>query len=700
MGGPGSGRTGARTSRDGRGGTCGRGGGGESSLRITSMLGFNKNTSRHDKNEPQDKEERHVRIVSPAEKERGGTTRTSMAVIPKMMIGDELTKPPVEKPMILQVEKKVEAITGTTYKFRICYRQKVRDRQVDVLVKMKAIMARLMQYEKSVQLIPFDPSNKSNPIVNAKDIPSDEQDFEIYIPSASVYPKSMTLHMNFRIASDKRLWKLKMIVPIRNYLTKFAIYLDENILVTIDNAKVGGLVLSHSQFTRRDQAVKDLYIRLNENEKVKIPLQLTPFVLYNGNGAKKISTKLLSVECYREHVPELRSRLFIKLIKLPPSLQYSNTRLFKFIPFNATGAMTDRIIRKGMYLQNKYLLQCTNITLLQVHSVEWIVPNWGGLSFQAVVLEAMQDKELDHIFNGVEMGASENKVHLLTTKNILEQAETWVDNFVAQMKQVSERTEFWKNTTGFDGPPVRIGQTESSDAHKAYANYIDQSFTSLVGTEVEQTAPKTQPKRHTYSSVVYGDDNGTHTSTITQTTENSTVSSGSSYGREIIEESVKESMALIREDNKKELETVRSSMIEEMKQANNKASTRMEKMEKATECFDIMIRELHESNKTKTDAMEQYEVRLDQIGTTTVKTATKVDRIESKMDKSNAVMRQFIGVMAEVMGPNGGLGGNEGNQQNLRNLVNFLHEEEDAEDQLNVMFGHSTKNKTPRPTKM
>ena len=123
----------------------------------------------------------------------------------------------------------------------------------------------------------------------------------------------------------------------------------------------------------------------------------------------------------------------------------------------------------------------------------------------------------------------------------------------------------------------------------------------------------------------------------------------------------------------------------------------MEKIEKATECFDIMIRELHESNKTKTDAMEQYEVRLDQIGTTTVKTATKVDRIESKMDKSNAVMRQFIEVMADVMGPNGGLGGNEGNQQNLRNLVNFLQEEEDAEDQLNVLFGHTTKKQNPSP---
>ena len=35
----------------------------------------------------------------------------------------------------------------------------------------------------------------------------------------------------------------------------------------------------------------------------------------------------------------------------------------------------------------------------------------------------------------------------------------------------------------------------------------------------------------------------------------------------------------------------------------------MEKMKKATECFDIMIRELHDSNKTKTDVTKNLDLK-------------------------------------------------------------------------------------------
>ena len=109
-----------------------------------------------------------------------------------------------------------------------------------------------------------------------------------------------------------------------------------------------------------------------------------------------------------------------------------------------------------------------------------------------------------------------------------------------------------------------------------------------------------------------------------------------------------------------------------MKKMNKDATSRLSKMEKENESFEIMMKELHENNKAKAQAMEQYEQRLTQISSNTANTSNKVDSIESKMDRSNMVMKQFIGVMAEVLGPNGGLGGNASNKQNLRNLANFL----------------------------
>ena len=711
MGGPGSGNF-TKGLRPGRGGGPGRGGASRSS--ISTILGIaqtkkvslvtpTKAKATEEAKDPKETlddlevieenmnmeegevEERDSDRIATQVKKKPATAPG----VPKMLIGGNLTKPPVERSIIPLTTKAKEAITGTTYKYRICYRQKVKGTNVDYPLKLRSLLSRFMQYEKSVQLVPYDPANRSNPIVTAKDIPSDDQDFEIYAPSATVLTKSMMLHMNFRIASDVRLWKLKAMIPIRNYLTKFSIYLDENILVTIDNAKVGGLVLSNCQYTRRDQAVKDLYKRLNENEKVKIPLQLTPFVLYNGSGNNKISTKLLSVEVSKENAQEMRKRLFSKLFNLDPSMRYSNTRYFKFIPFNATGGFTDKIIRKGMFLQNQYLLQCTHITLTRISSIDWIVPNMGGISFKALALEASQKKELEKLFTSVEMGASNNKVYLVTTKDVLEEAEQWVDNFVAQMDSVSPTdNEWWKNQMGFDGPPVKYGQHDTSDAHKAYANYVDQVFTSMVGTEVEHTAPKTQPSRKTYSRVVYegGKSSSSQRSRDTQATEASTVSSGLSSAREDFEEAlnaaiqtVKESQKADSDEMKKHLEEesniTRKTLIEELKSANKEAVERFKRIEKDGESFEIMVREVHNSGKNRDAAMKQYEQRLNQISSNVATTAYKMDSIDVKVDKTNKVMQQFIGVMANAMGPDGNNGDNKANQQQLRDLANFLEEE-------------------------
>ena len=77
---------------------------------------------------------------------------------------NSLTTPPQEKPMNPTQKKKEDSGAITTYKTRIGYMQIVKEGEVDVFLKMKAIMARLMQYEKLIQLLPYEPTNKTNPI--------------------------------------------------------------------------------------------------------------------------------------------------------------------------------------------------------------------------------------------------------------------------------------------------------------------------------------------------------------------------------------------------------------------------------------------------------------------------------------------------------------------------------------------------------
>jgi len=123
--------------------------------------------------------------------------------------------------------------------------------------------------------------------------------------------------MNFRLSAEIPIWKIKLVTPIRNFLNQYSVYLDQTFLFTTDNVKVGSLILSHCQYTRRDCATKDINARINSNEETQTPIQLTPYTIYNGANENKISTKVLAVECAKEHIREVRRRLFTKLITIP-----------------------------------------------------------------------------------------------------------------------------------------------------------------------------------------------------------------------------------------------------------------------------------------------------------------------------------------------------------------------------------------------
>ena len=95
--------------------------------------------------------------------------------------------------------------------------------------------------------------------------------------------------------------------------------------------------------------------------------------------------------------------------------------------------------------------------------------------------------------------------------------------------------KFWQERTGFDYRPIRINRPIDSDANAAYANFLTQTITPMVGKEIETEGPKTPPKRASYSRVVYGNLGGniskTSGSSATSSTVASTITSGSSSNK-------------------------------------------------------------------------------------------------------------------------------------------------------------------------
>ena len=602
-----------------------------------------------------------------------------VAHIPSLEPAPNKSKAPVEKSIHTPSGKTQEDVSTTTYKTQILYRSKVENSDVDVVKKLRCVMARLFQYNKSVQLLPFDAKESANPLTTAKDIPSDPDELAIYMPHAFVNPRSNVLRMSFRISADCQLWKLKMTSQIRGYLDQFKIYLDPTYLSTFDNVKVGGLILSHPQYTRRDIATKHMNYRINENEEITTPIQLSPHVMWNESG-DKISTRVLAVECSKEHVQMVKHRLFSKFLNIPEDLVFSNTRYFKFLPFTASGGISDKVIRAGIYLQNKFLTQTIAITVVNIKDTEWIVPETKD-SFTAVVLSAEVPNTKEKIFTSIEIGVLNNKAHLLTTKQHLDTAILWTDTFTSKMEASVKEEKSWKDLTGFPHPPERLNKPIDSNANIAYANFLGQTFNTVVNeVDMENTGIKVAPSK-SYARVVYGKQGSDNSTASTQSTAISSMANSAAPEtdkniKQVVEEAKKDMLKTQSQMEGK----IKDKLLEEMRALNEEHSKRTTVMEASAERFESIIQELHANNVAKAKEMSQYQKRLEQIDENTIATAMKVDQmnssINSKVDNLQLTMKTFIKVMTEMTDPDQDGFKNAKVHQNLSMLTQLMDNEE------------------------
>ena len=108
--------------------------------------------------------------------------------------------------------------------------------------------------------------------------------------------------------------------------------------------------------------------------------------------------------------------------------------------------------------------------MVNMHNLDWIVPETDNCTFKNLALEARCTKNKDLLFSSLEMGASDNKVHMITTKDMLSEATAWIAAFEDKMKKIGVEAFTWIPLTGGSYPPHRIDKPTISDAHSAYAN--------------------------------------------------------------------------------------------------------------------------------------------------------------------------------------------------------------------------------------
>ena len=285
------------------------------------------------------------------------------------------------------------------------------------------------------------------------------------------------------------------------------------------------------------------------------------------------------------------------------------------------------------------------------------------------------------------MASGDARIHLVTTKTALDEAQTWMDSFTLKMMETDNTKEYWQQQTGFDGPPHRYDRPTTSEAHIAYANFLDQTFLPMVGSDAESTAPKSAPKSRSYSRVVHDGQSSVHSRT--QVTEVSTLSSEISDSA-MVRTTVDNAIKSMQEKASEETTNMKLDLLEEMRQLNKKADDRMDRLEESTISFEHMLRELHTNNTKKDEELEKQERKMEMISRTTKSTATKVDKL-------NNAVKSFVQVMAAVVGAMTSSQHGESGQQALMDISQMLDDEQDSQEDMDLEESSNKKRKEPSP---
>jgi len=496
---------------------------------------------------------------------------------PTMQVNTNEEKLPSNAPLMKSILNEVASEeVNTTYITRILYRRKVKNNP-NVIELLKNLCACLMQYNKTVQLLPYNEHDRSNSVITPRDIPSEVDSFGIYVPYAKVN-RGNTLFMRFKIQANMPLSKIKTLKGVMSFLERCTIYLESTQLKTVDNVKIGGLLMSHCQYTCKDQANEEVSDRINDGEEVKLAIELSPHSFWYGSGGNKVSTRLLAIECSRENSNVVRERIYKKFMTIPSKHWMGNARHFRFMPFKATATLTEDAIRKGVMLQNKYLLDTAAVTLKFLSDGNWTVPG-TEIQFKQMVLEATEES-CGIIFTNVEPAGAFDRVHLVTTKKNLIIARAWVDEFLLQLKNMMEVDE-WSDLTGYKCMPRRGDQVITSDAEKEYSALMMNQL-NIGPSQSEQSERHTNaPKKQAWCKAVYGVSETVAVANSQEGVTEETIStmsqpmmSNQSSGNAANKNSYEQFMKEVEERSKRDKEEIKGDMMSKIDALENSTNKR------------------------------------------------------------------------------------------------------------------------------
>ena len=221
----------------------------------------------------------------------------------------------------------------------------------------------LTDFEQNVELLPFSDDDIGQGIKKIEDLRRKKKLWERFAKGCKHVQKTSFVTLHIKVDMKSTLLELKRKADFFCTLRQNSVFLEQQLINSVDPIRVGGLLYSHPKFTDGIQAMYHINKGLNEGSDKPVKIQLAAHMMYVGSKGSKVFTRLLAVECDRRWGAEVKKRLQVLFTEMKMRTLDANVYNMKLIPLRPDGVTNENTLAKLVCLQQRFLENKEAVTM-------------------------------------------------------------------------------------------------------------------------------------------------------------------------------------------------------------------------------------------------------------------------------------------------------------------------------------------------
>ena len=310
------------------------------------------------------------------------------------------------------------------------------------------LLQNLQQVNNNNIILPIEKHSTLGSLTKESDIPS-EPHLSQYVDGIT-FPNKTTnmIRFHIRIGTTLPLWQLKRKPSMYEWLNKGRIFLRIHGFLTTYDVTSAGFMSKLSPTMHHRDTVKALIDNKIKQKDLDIEIKLVPRNIPYDQTKSKQTTTAVEILVDRAYVNIIRE-ILINMSQKNPKCFPTDTY---FVPYPAHGILTQKLYYAHLRIHHQYINQLHSISITNVYDIktEIMIPTANGnmqhtTMFEQAIIDSVKPNTQIRLFKSIETtkeSSTHGKYLLLTTANLLKDAQIFLAKTLEQMSQTNPDNKF------------------------------------------------------------------------------------------------------------------------------------------------------------------------------------------------------------------------------------------------------------------